>query len=185
MTPSPGTWRRSDGSAVKWDEAVAEWSAAALPVLQDVASTYNRTITYVEFATAVQDATGIETRSLLQNWIGEVLGTVARTQPPDEPMLTALVIRADGTIGPGYADPIAERTGAAPPDLDWHSAEQRLACYQQFGADLPPDGGRPTLTAQVATRRNRESAKAPVRSVCASCGLRLPASGRCDQCDPD
>lgn len=71
---------------------------------------YNRTITYVDFATAVQDATGVETRSLLQNWIGEVLGAVARAQPPDEPMLTALVIRADGTIGPGYADPIADRS---------------------------------------------------------------------------
>lgn len=170
---------------MKWDEAVTEWSAAALPVLQDVASTYNRTMTYDELATAVQDATGIRTRSLLPNWIGDVLGAVTRAQPPDEPMLTALVIRADGTMGPGYAVPIVDRTGAAPPDIDWHSAEQRLACYRHFGAHLPPDGGQPTLTAQVATRRNRENTRAPVRDVCPSCNLRLPASGHCGQCDPD
>lgn len=185
MIPSPGTWRRSDGEAVEWPKAVTEWSTAAVPVLKGVASRYNRTITYVDFAAALQDATGIETRSLLHNWIGDVLRAVARTQPPSEPMLTALVIRADGTIGSGYADPIADRSGMVPDDLDWHAAEQRLACYRYFGAELPADGGRPSLTPQVANKRYRERSKAPVRAVCPSCGLRLPASGRCDQCDPD
>ena len=185
MTSAPGTWQRSDGSAVKWSEAVPEWSEAAVPVLQELASKYNRTITYVDFATAVQNATGIETKSLLQNWIGDVLGVVGRAQPSDEPVLTALVVRADGTIGPGYGDLIVDRTGALPADLDWHAAEQRLECYRHFGADLPPDGGKPTLPPQVATKRDRERSKAPVREVCASCGLRLPASGRCDHCDPD
>lgn len=185
MTALPGTWRRSDGSAVAWSEAVAAWSAAGRTLLRDVASTYNDTITYADFATAVQDTAGIETRSLLQNWIGDVLVSVAQAQPTDEPTLTALVIRADGTIGPGYGDLIVDRTGVMPMDLDWHSAEERLACYRFFGARLPLDGGRPTLTAQVARRRTRERAKTPVRGVCPACGLRLPASGRCDRCDPD
>jgi hypothetical protein len=165
-------------------EAVSNWTEAAVPVLESVARRYNGTITYVDFAAAVQDATGIETRSLLQNWIGDVLGAVARRQPAGEPTLTSLVIRADGTIGPGYADPVTERDGEVPVDLDWHSAEERLACYRHFGAALPPDGGRPTLTAKVAARRQRARGGAPVRAVCRSCGLRLPASELCDNCDP-
>lgn len=170
---------------MEWPDAVAAWSEAAVPILRGVASRYNATITYVEFAAAVQDATDIETRSLLHNWIGDVLRAVASTQPPSEPMLTALVIRADGTIGSGYADPLEDRSRSVPDDLEWHAAEQRLACYRYFGADVPADGGRPSLTSQVANRRERARSKAPIRGVCVSCGLRLPASGRCDRCDPD
>ena len=43
--------------------------------------------------------------------------------------------------------------GPLPGDLDMHAAEERLRCYQSFGADLPPGGGRPALTPQIAARR--------------------------------
>ncbi len=139
------------------------------------------TLEYQDFGEQVQEATGIRTRSLLMNWIGEVLGAVATAQPAGEPTLTSLVVRADGTIGPGYAEPIIERDGTAPEDLDWHAAEERLACYKFFGAELPAGGGSPMLTAKVAGRRDKAK-KAEPRRTCPDCNLMIPTSGVCDSC---
>ena len=147
----------------------------------DVAS-----ITYADLAkAAVQEASGIRTGSAFRNWIGRVLGSVARhPDRPDEPMLTSLVVHADGTIGPGYAEPVAERDGAVPEDLELHAAAERHACYRYFGAEMPPDGGRPMLTRQVAERhRARASTRTTPRPICPTCFIQLPASGLCDRCD--
>ena len=123
-----------------------------------------------------------------RHWIGQVLGTIAAEQQqthPDEPFLTALVVRADGTIGDGYAIPVKDREGHAPDDLEMHAAEERLRCYEYFGADLPPDGGRPSLTEEVRTRREnaRRIAPPPRRAVCPRCFLQFPATGVCNSCD--
>ena len=151
----PGTYRVSDGSRVEFPAAIAAWTSAALPVLERVAGSYHATITYKELGKEVQEATGIKTRVLLMNWIGQILGGVSReSHRKGQPMLSALCVHSDGTVGNGYAEAIAENYGGpSTADLDMHAAEERLRCYRYFGADLPPGGGTPALTPQVAAGR--------------------------------
>jgi hypothetical protein len=90
-----------------------------------------------------------------------------------------------------------------------HAAKQRLEAHQYHGAIVPVDGGRPTLPPQLAkaraaapkratsagtrTRAPRTKTATPrkpkkpeiERAVCPTCFLQLPATGRCDNCDPD
>jgi hypothetical protein len=171
------------GDAVEWPAAVDAWVNAARPVLVAVACTYGGYIKYGDLAEQIQVAAGVRTRKLLPNWIGDVLGAVAAAQPADEPMLTSLVVHADGTIGDGYGIPVEQRDGVRPADLDMHAAIERLECYRFFGADMPADGGSPTLTAEVSAFRARSTAAGSTRPTCPTCHLRLPASGRCDACD--
>jgi hypothetical protein len=152
---TPGTYRLSDGSRVEYAAALVAWTAAAVPVLERVARTYHSTISYKELGDEVQHVTGIHTRVLLMNWIGQVLGGVSRiSHGRGQPMLSALCVHSDGTVGEGYGQAILDNYGGPlPSDLDMHAAEERLRCYQFFGADLPPGGGKPALTSQVAARR--------------------------------
>lgn len=184
---SDTTRRVSDGSLVGWSNALDAWAAAARPVLERAAMTYGAYLTYQQLAEAVQKEAGINTGVPFRHWIGTVLGVVARgRRAPDEPMLTALVVHADGTIGPGYAIPVEERDGMAPADLEMHAAAERLACHRYFGAELPPDGGSPIFTAQVATKREwtrRTKKPAARREVCPTCFLQVPLSGVCDNCN--
>ncbi len=182
-----GTTRRAaDGTPVAWSDAVAAWAAAGRPVLEAAARQYGLYLTYQQMADEVQQAAGITTGVPFRHWIGQVLGGIANEQRSreGEPFLTALVVRADGTIGDGYAIPVEARDGVVPSDLEMHAAEERLRCYRHFGAELPPDGGRPTLTREVATRRAnaRKNAPSQPRPVCPSCFLQLPFTGICDNC---
>jgi hypothetical protein len=153
--PGPGTYRVSDNSPVDFGEAVSAWTAAALPALERVTRRYRANITYKELAEEAQEATGIRTRVLMMNWIGQVLGGASReSHRRGQQMLSALCVHADGTVGDGYAEAVVENYGGTPPaDLDMHAAEERLRCYLYFRADLPPGGGTPALTPQVAARR--------------------------------
>ncbi len=179
------TRRSDDGTEVPWREANAAWAVAARPVLERAAEQYNAFLTYQQLAEAVQEDTGIVTGVPFRHWIGGVLGAVAAAERPDEPILTALVVRADGSVGDGYAIPVTERDGRVPDDLDAHAAAERLACYRHFGADLPSDGGSPKLTPAVAQRRaNRARRKERPREVCPTCRLTLPLTGECDFCGP-
>jgi hypothetical protein len=91
-------------SPVSSADALAAWVVEARPVLERIAKTYHATITYKDLAEGVQVESGIRTRRLLQHWIGDVLGTVAHDcQTAGEPLLSSLCVRADGTVGPGYA----------------------------------------------------------------------------------
>jgi hypothetical protein len=136
----------------------------------------------------VQDSSGIHMRVLSTNWIGQVLGGVSRvSHRRGQPMLSALCVHSDGTVGEGYGQAILENYGGPlPGDLDMHAAEERLRCYRSFGADLPPGGGSAALTPQVAARRaglaRQSRAEAP-SSLYPSCNLALPVSGVCDNCD--
>jgi hypothetical protein len=185
---TPGTYQVVDGSRVEFAAALEAWTAAAVPVLERVARTYRATISYKDLGKEVQQVTGIHTRVLLMNWIGQVLGGVSRvSHGRGQPMLSALCVHSDGTVGEGYGQAILENYGGpVPEDLDMHAAEERLRCYQGFGADLPTDGGKPALTPQVATRRTwlarQARADAPVL-LCPSCNMALPVSGLCDNCD--
>jgi hypothetical protein len=184
----PGTYREVDMSPVSSADALAAWVVEARPVLERIAKTYHATITYKDLAEGVQVESGIRTRRLLQHWIGDVLGPVAHDcQTAGEPLLSSLCVRADGTVGPGYAVAVVENFGGEPPDdLDMHAAEERLLCYRHFGAAMPADGGRPALTKQVAAARKRAKQRASPadtsRPICPTCHLMLPVTGQCDNC---
>lgn len=171
---------------MRWADAIEAWARAGRPVLQELARTYGAYVTYQDLAERVQRQAGITTGVPFRHWIGQVLGVIAAEQRsrPDEPFLTALVVRADGTIGEGYAIPVEARDGDVPADLEMHAAEERLRCYARFGAELPSDGGRPMLTRQVELRRSSAQLKSPQqpRPVCPSCYLQLPGTGICDTC---
>jgi hypothetical protein len=89
-------------------------------------------------------------------------------------------------MGDGYATAIPSLLGGEPPaDPEMHAAEQRLRCYEYFGAEMPPEGGRPTLTPQTqelrARQLERDRAREPAQR-CPGCHLVLPATGICDNC---
>lgn len=184
----PGTYRGADKTAVSGSDALAAWIAPGRAALERTAWTYHATITYKELAEEVQAESDIRTRRLLQHWIGDVLGTVARNcHAAGEPLLSALCVRSDGTVGPGYAIAVVENFGGEPPeDLDMHAAEERFRCYQHFGAAMPADGGRPALTKQVAATHQRAKRQPPLgeasRPICPTCHLMLPMSRQCDNC---
>lgn len=183
----PGTYRESDGSAIDFSAALAAWTGAARAALVRTARRYRATISYKELAEEVQAVSGIRTKMLPWHWIGRVLGAVAReSHQRGEPLLSALCVHEDGTIGEGYGKAIVENQGPPiPNDLDMHAAAERLKCYRFFGATLPADGGAPALTPQVARRRQREQLRVDVRRdrpICPSCHLMLPVTGQCDAC---
>ena len=188
-TKPPGTYREADGSEVAFSTAVDAWAGAAYLALQQVAAKYHATTTYKELGETVQHTTGVRTRMLLMNWIGQVLGSVARecTQQ-GEPLLTALCVTSTGTVGEGYGDAVEESYGARTDDLEAHAAAERLECYRRYAMDLPANGGVPALTKQVAAKKRAaakqrtQAAKERPKPVCSTCYLQLPASGVCDYC---
>lgn len=182
-----GTYREADGARVDAQMARRAWAVAARPVLEDLATTYKATISYSHLADKVQAKTGIRTTQLVWYWIGEVLFQVAQgCAQRGDPLLTSLVIRADGTIGDGYRKALAIMGYPDAEDIEMAAAEERLRCYEHFGADIPAGGGRPQLPDKV--RRARASRARSGRAVrterfCPSCHLLLPATGKCDECD--
>jgi hypothetical protein len=174
-----------DGDVVSWPEAQSAWSVVARDALVESAGRYGSFLTYKELAGQVQDATGIRTRSLVHNWIGEVLRGVSEAQAgTDEPLLTSLVVRADQTIGVGFDEAVEARDGSAPEDLEDRAAAERLACYRYFGATVP-ENAKPALTpkvkaARLADHEARRLAE-PVK-ICPICFVQLPRTGQCDAC---
>jgi hypothetical protein len=183
VTTAPRTYRESDGEALPMEDAKTAWVAEARVVLEEVAGKYNALITYAEFSEQLQSRTGVRTRIRTQRWIDDVLATVgADCVEHKEPVLSALCVMADGTIGVGYGEALGDD---APADLDMDAAEQRLECYRLYGATMPADGGRPTLSPKVAARRSliaRRNRDEVVRPTCPTCHLALPATGHCDRC---
>lgn len=185
----PGTWSEADGTEVSYEDAVEAWKAAAVPYLEGIAGTYGSFVTYKEFGEAVQEASGIHTRLLLHHWTSKVLAAVTEAAGPDEPMLTALVVRQDQGMGAGYAKAAAARDGELPEDPELHAARERLACYGRHGATLPSNGGEPRFTPRVAAVRSGRLASGaarpdpPKRPACPTCFLSLPASGLCHVCE--
>jgi hypothetical protein len=160
----------------------------ARQTLEQVAHVYPSTINYGGLAEEVQSSTGIRTRQVVHHWIGDILGSVTTDCAKNgEPLLSALCVRQDGSIGDGYAAALVEAYGGlAPDDVEMAAAEERLRCYQYFGAPMPPDGGRAVLTPTVAARRRLASRRARedrVRPSCPSCHIRLSASGECEYCN--
>jgi hypothetical protein len=172
-----------DGNPVDRSVATPAWTKAARPVLEEVARKYNARVTYGTLATEVQELTGIFTKQPVHYWVGPM---AFGCTDPGEPLLCSLVVNAQGLVGDGYQKAVLATYGEpAPGDLQMHSAEERLKCYRHFGADLPTDGGRATLTPQVARTRvkaattGRDQARRP---VCPVHNLEMPLTGRCDLC---
>lgn len=185
----PGYRRVADGTSVTAAEAHEIWAREAYSLLVSVARRYNAVITYKELAEKIQETSGIRTRVQLPNWIGQVLRKVLwEAHRRSDPPLTALVVRAkDEMVGEGYKD-VLEAAGEPPAQDDsareWHAAHSRLRCYRHFGAELPPDGGVPTLRPRsqaIAERRRVHPKKRP--RICPRCSMQLPSTGACDTCD--
>jgi hypothetical protein len=182
----PGTYRIADESRVEFADALAAWIPLAHDELIDTARKYHAVTTYLELSERVQESSGVRTRTLLTNWIGKLLEAVALCAKADgEPPLTALCVRQDGTIGPGYArapKSVVDEPGA---DIEYYAAEHRLLCYRKFAEDLPADGGRPELTKAEVDRRQWKATRAKEQAppaLCLTCHTALPATGRCDYC---
>jgi hypothetical protein len=188
MSTPATTIREIDSSPVEMAEAQQEWAVAARPELERVARSYGEVLRYAELAEAVQVSTGIRTRKLMRTWIADVLTRVGtECEGRGEPLLSALCVQKDGSIGDGYGVALVTIRGSAPDDLDLHAAEERLRCYEYFGAVMPADGGRPQLPPEVTARR-RKAAKAAredaPKATCPKCNIVLPAMGsHCYYCD--
>jgi hypothetical protein len=168
-------------------DAKVAWAAMARTVLEQVAGDYHGLTNQRDLAAELQSRSGITTSATTRSWIGDVLDLVARDcHSRGEPLLSALCVRADGTIGDAYGSAVADAYGTpAPADLEMAAAEERLRCYKHFGAKVPADGGHAVLAPQVAVRRRtaarrlREDTPLP---VCPTCHLALPRTGQCDTC---
>ncbi|OKH85645.1 hypothetical protein EB75_19955 [Mycobacterium sp. ST-F2] len=183
------------GAFVEMKDAYDAWEPFAIGLLRDTASHYNSFVTYKQLAEFVQDQTGITHKALITNWIGELLGRVIRhCVLNDLPQLSSLCVTAEGTVGNGYRAVLAadhqKNAGDRGPtetleQLDDHAARTRLDCYRYFGADLPPDGGEPTLTPQAKASRDYKRAQAKREAppkLCPVHHTQLPATGVCDYC---
>ena len=179
-------WRDADEVGV--EESRAAWAEAARTILKETARRYQSVISHKDLSAQVQDVTAIRTTQRTHYWIDDVLGRVAQASvAADEPILSALCVNAQGSVGDGYALAVGAATGETPEDGDAHAAKQRLDSYRLFQAiGLPGDGGRPQLTPKLASSRARVRKALMAERVipiCPNCQLALTANGTCDNCD--
>ncbi len=184
--PDAGEWQ--EASEVGAEEAQTAWAASAHVALREVAGRYHGLVTQKELAGLVQMSSGIRTRQQMHYWIGGVLARVAREcASQDEPLLSALCVNADGSVGDSYAAAVTELRGKKEivGDPDDHAAQERLDCYRHFGAEMPDHGGRAALVpkyAEARSRLRRTAAQTKEASVCPNCNFAVPATGECDNC---
>lgn len=200
-------------SDVPWVEAATigsesaheTWALAATQVLEQVASSYRGVIAIPELGSRIQERSRIRTRQPARQWLGDVLFRVTSDCLERRvPNLSSLCIDASGLMPGWYADTVLHLRGTALDDPDRHAAEERLDCYREYAADLPADGGSPTLPPQpervvrvarpssggtrvareprVATPR-KPAASDVVYKICPNCFMALAANGTCDNCD--
>jgi hypothetical protein len=168
------------------------WVPIARESLLRAAETYNAFVTYSDFAEELQNKSGIRTKQLTHYWVSKVLGIVSSDcHQLEEPLLSSLCVQQNGSVGASFGLALDNTYGGPrPEDLDMAAAEERLKCYRHFKAQIPEDGGKPTLTPTLAaTRRKKENvvrARAvieEVRPICPLCHVRLPSSGFCGSHD--
>ena len=176
-----------DASDVGEEAARSAWAAAAREVLVETARKYHAVITSKELAAAAMDRSKIHTKRPSHYWIGDVLSRVAtHCAERGEPLLSALCVNAEGSVGAAYATSVASTRGSLDGDADDHAARERLECYRVFGADLPAGGGSWALTPRLSASRSRERRAAAAEKMpplCPKCHTAVPATGICDYCD--
>ena len=136
--------QRSDGSDVKQKDAVKAWAVVARPYLIEVAKA-NTTVTYKALANYVREETGINTRQLIYQWIGEVLGEVsAEAETRGEPHLVSLCVNIEGSVGAGYLWALPDLTLDERDDL---AHQHRIECYVRYahGSELAQPSARDGL----------------------------------------
>jgi hypothetical protein len=90
-------------------------------------------VTHKELAEAAQERSGLHTKQRVHYWIDDVLAAVSRDcASRGEPLLSALCVNREGSVGAAYGALVLELTGETPEDPDDHAAKQRLACHQFF-----------------------------------------------------
>jgi hypothetical protein len=192
VTDRPGTYMEASGELVEMQDARLAWVPIAREALLRTAGSYNGYITYRDLAEELQNKSGIRTKQLTHHWIGKVLGIVSSDcHRLNEPLLSSLCVQQNGSVGAGYGVALdATYGGPRCADLDLAAAEERLKCYGYFGAQMPEDGGRPTLTPMLVATRNKKAtpsrtraATEDVRGICPLCHVRLPSSGVCGSHD--
>jgi hypothetical protein len=176
-----------DAADVGVEASHAAWATAARELLIQAARSYRTVVTQKELAEAVQEQSGIVTKQRVHYWIEDVLGIVARDNASrGEPLLAALCVNREGSVGSAYGALVHELTGETPEDPDDHAAKQRLECHRFFeAADLPEGGGTSALVPQLASARTRvRKAAAAMRPVetCPTCHMALLPTGICDSC---
>ncbi len=154
-----------DASEVGSAAAHTAWAAAARPVLVEAAGRYRALVTYKQLADAVQKASGITTTQPMHQWLGGVLERVTEEcASREEPLLSALCVNVQGSVGEVYADAVEDARRERPADPDEHAAAERLECYRHWeAAGLPRDGGTPLRTAHFKTVRKTAAKKAATR----------------------
>jgi hypothetical protein len=176
-----------DASTMSPEEARSAWATAAHQVLTETARTYNSVVTFKEVAAATMSVSGIHTRKLMHHWIGDVLARVSvECAAAEEPLLPALCVNAEGSVGESYAEGVLRARGTRPEDPDAHAAIERLECYRHFGAELPSGGGAPTLTPKLKASRDRARRARyaeQVSPLCPKCHTEVPSTGICGYCD--
>lgn len=195
------------------ESGIPRWSRAAVGLLTETARAYNHVLTTNEFAEEVQRRAGAWANVTSKTWVRKVLEVVTlKCSEEGWPYLASLVVRpSDGKPGPWYFDVLAETGPGSAHDEVHHAAEQRLACYVHFEADIP-EGAEPTtdplrLRRQVkhldakptkarrpqsSPRTTKALSPAPVRKpiaagerqgqVCTTCFMEMPLSGVCPNC---
>jgi hypothetical protein len=184
--PATGEWR--EATEVGDDEARAAWAEAARAELLEVAGSYQAVITSKELAQRVQRRSGIRTTQRAHYWIGDIVGRVAAENAVrDEPLLSSLVVNAEGSVGDVYSATVLQLRGETLADADVHAAQERLAAYQRYdAAGLPDEGGSAMLTPRLEASRARAKklrALERVLPTCPTCYTELPSTGACNYCD--
>jgi ribosomal protein L32 len=160
---------------------------AAREVLTEVAQSYHSVITSKELAAQVMERSNIHTSRPTHYWIGDVLGRVsADCAERDEPLLSALCVNAEGSVGKAYEGVVVAARGSQDGDSDDHAAIERLECYRHFGAEMPKGGGVRALTPRLSASRSRERrarAAEKMPPLCPTCHTAVPSTGVCDYCD--
>ncbi len=159
-----------DASSLKIpvEAGIPRWSRAAVDLLTETATEYDRVLTTNEFAEEVQRRAGAWANVTSKTWVRKVLGVVTlKCVKEGWPHLASLVVRpSDGKPGPWYFDVLAETGPGSAQDESHHAARQRLDCYEHFGADVP-EGADPTLDPlrRRRTVRHLDAKPAPTRSA--------------------
>ena len=102
-----------DGEVLSQAEAQKEWVSIGREVLIAVARRRDLTISYSDFASVIQNESGVRTTKPLPQWIGGVLDLIGlECASSGEPLLSALCVRRDGSIGQGFARQYEQVYGA-------------------------------------------------------------------------
>ena len=142
-----------EARTIDQENARETFALAARHVLADAAAEYGTVLYLNDFAAKIQERTRIRYRATPSTWVGDVLFRVAKEcRRRAEPLLGAFVVNSDGSMPEWWADTVQVVRGDVVTNPNLHAAEERLECHRRHGAELPADGGTPTLPLPQQTR---------------------------------